>query len=123
MSIENTSARRHELHLLGALSEGADNYIRGMEKAGQAQLVHSELIPTERHGITNEELSTHGFVLGSTDDGDPLFQHAALPIGWTKRPTDHDMWSEILDNEERVRFRIFYKAAFYDRRAHMSRAR
>jgi hypothetical protein len=122
MSIENTSTRPGELHLLGALSEGTDSYIGGMEKAGEAQLVASAVIPTER-SVPDAELTDLGFVLGALVEGDPLFQNCTVPDGWTKRPTDHDMWSEILDNEERVRFRIFYKAAFYDRRAAMDRAR
>lgn len=122
MSIENTSTRPPELHLLGALSEGADGYIGGMEKSGQAQVVASAVIPTDRN-VPDAELTDLGFVLGAVVEGDTLFQNCTLPDGWTKRPTDHDMWSEILDNEERVRFRIFYKAAFYDRRAAMARAR
>lgn len=122
MTIENTSSRDPLVHLVGGLG-GLDRYIGEMEKAGQSQVVASELIPTDRRGITNEELSTLGFVLGSTDEDDPLFQHAALPVGWAKKPTDHDMWSDIVDDEGRVRFNVFYKAAFYDRSAHMSRAR
>ena len=121
--IENTSTRPPELHLLGGLTEGLDGYIGGMEKAGQAQFVGSDLIPTDRDAITDDDLVQLGFVLGPTVEGDPLFQTCSLPDGWTKRAADHDMWSHILDNEERVRFQVFYKAAFYDRRAAMSRAR
>ena len=33
--------------------------------------------------------------------------------------TDHSMWSNILDQNGMVRGKMFYKAAFYDRSAHM----
>ena len=41
-----------------------------------------------------------------------------MPQGWTRRATDHDMHSEILDEAGKIRISVFYKAAFYDRRAH-----
>jgi hypothetical protein len=40
-----------------------------------------------------------------------------LPDGWQKRATDHDMWSELVDADGVVVASMFYKAAFYDRRA------
>ena len=59
-----------------------------------------------------------GIVFG--EDVDDLFVSCVLPEGWSKRPTDHSMWSDLVDNKDRVRARIFYKAAFYDRRAYLS---
>lgn len=49
--------------------------------------------------------------------GDPLFCHAELPAGWHKEATDHSMWSNLVDDKGRIRAKIFYKAAFYDRDA------
>lgn len=50
---------------------------------------------------------------------DELFISAAFPPGWTKKSTDHSMWSRLVDNHVRERASIFYKAAFYDRSAHI----
>lgn len=111
--IENTAKREPALHLLGALSEGSDGYIGGMEAAGQRQLVHSDQVPTEG----SDALAELGFTLGDVVAGDPLFRHVTLPEDWTKQGTDHAMHSQILDPLGRKRVGIFYKAAFYDRRA------
>jgi hypothetical protein len=50
---------------------------------------------------------------------DPIFCLAELPKGWKKRPTEHSMWSELVDENNVVKAEIFYKAAFYDRSAFM----
>lgn len=42
-----------------------------------------------------------------------------LPDGWKKVGTNHDMHSDLVDETGKVRASIFYKAAFYDRRADM----
>lgn len=115
--IENTSQRDAMIHLLGSMSEGSDGYIRGMEAAGQRQLVNSTSFPTEAPIAALEAL---GFVFGPVDSGDPMFRPAQLPAGWRKEGSDHDMWSYVLDEKGRKRVSIFYKAAFYDRRAHAS---
>jgi hypothetical protein len=92
--------------------------IERMEAAGQAQLCVSDVLPKEMRP-SREAYERMGFVFGAPVDGDPLFVHATLPAGWTKAPTDHSMWCKILDAKGRPRVEIFYKAAFYDRRADM----
>ncbi len=67
---------------------------------------------------SRETLKQMGITLGA--EVDDLFVKAQLPDGWTKRATDHAMWSDLLDEQGRRRAAIFYKAAFYDRSAHMS---
>jgi len=52
-------------------------------------------------------------------DGKDLFIECVMPAGWKKVPTDHSMWSNLLDDKGRIRANIFYKAAFYDRDAFM----
>lgn len=106
--------------LLGAAMGGAsaDELIGGMEAAGQRQLVASQLLPTDTHK-TDAEFEALGFVFGDPVDDDPMFRHATLPKGWTKRGSDHDMWSYVVDEHGRERVAVFYKAAFYDRHAHM----
>lgn len=55
--------------------------------------------------------------------GDAIFQMAQLPKGWEIKRTDHSMWTKLCDEKGRERASIFYKAAFYDRSAHMSVSR
>lgn len=124
MTIENTSERAAELHLLGTMAEGQSKYIENMEASGQKQLVASTSLPSELldngcDGEAKAMLVSWGFVFSDPDPSDPLFMPATLPPGWTKAGTDHDMWSDVLDDQGRKRIGVFYKAAFYDRKAHM----
>lgn len=88
------------------------------ESVGQGELVRSELLPSDMQG-RREAFEKMGFKFGEPVDGDPMFLKAALPEGWKKQRTDHAMWSKIVDENGRDRAKVFYKAAFYDRRAHM----
>jgi hypothetical protein len=92
--------------------------IEAQEAAGQAMLCASEQLPKEIRGATREQLETIGFKFGA--DVDELFAKCTLPPGWKKRATDHSMHSDLIDGKGRVRAGIFYKAAFYDRRASIS---
>lgn len=106
--------------LMEALAGGAEGAVERQEARGQQKLVVSDVLPTAIRGARGEEtLKEWGIELGDYVDGDQLFRHATLPEGWQKRPTDHSMWSELVDAEGRVRANIFYKAASYDRKAHM----
>lgn len=116
--IENTAGRDPMLHLLGALG-GMDGFIEGMEKQGQQQLVHSDRLPTEVHGGTDEDFIALGFSFGAPDAGDAMFRPATLPEGWKREGSEHSMWSYVVDANGRKRVEIFYKAAFYDRSAFM----
>lgn len=106
------------------LAEGMTNHgdpsraIEEMEANGQAQLVNSDRLPTAARPNDAAFLAV-GFTLGDPDPSDVLFRPATLPAGWRRRRTDHSMWSEIVDELGRKRAAIFYKAAFYDRRADM----
>ena len=88
--------------------------IEAQEAEGQKCFVSDETLPIE---CPREELEALGFQFG--DKVDSLFVACRFPNGWSKRPTDHSMWSELIDPEGTVRGSIFYKAAFYDRRAFM----
>jgi hypothetical protein len=70
-------------------------------------------------GNTVEEFEALGFKLGDPDPQDSLFRPVTLPEGWRREASDHAMWSNIVDPNGRKRVAIFYKAAFYDRKAHM----
>ncbi|MGV9427134.1 hypothetical protein ACWDO7_22960 [Streptomyces sp. NPDC003656] len=121
MPIENTQdPRSRDLTALLVLATGdGDSVLGAQERAGQAQLVHSDQLPTELHS-PREDFEAVGFTFGIPDPRDPLFQPATLPDGWTKVPTDHDMWTYIVDQVGRRRASVFYKAVFNDRRAHMA---
>lgn len=112
--IENTSRRDPIVHTVGSLVDGTDKYVTDVEAAGQRQFVTSAAMPKEGPW---DQLEALGFVRGEGVDGDDLFIGATLPAGWAKRSTDHSMWSMIVDQRGVERVEIFYKAAFYDRRA------
>lgn len=88
--------------------------IEAQEKRGQAALVASTNMPKEMHP-GREAFERLGFAFG--DVVDDLFVQATLPPGWTRAATDHSMHSDILDEKGRKRVGVFYKAAFYDRKA------
>lgn len=89
------------------------------EKEGQKSFVTSETLPTDIRESEKQTLENFGLKFGEKVQGDPMFQHVELPEGWKKIPTDHSMWSDLVDEKGKVRANIFYKAAFYDRSAHL----
>jgi hypothetical protein len=107
--------------LASALIASTPGGIERQEAAGQSALVEGATLPKEIHGATREQLTALGFRFGA--DADELFVMCELPPGWTKRATDHSMHSELMDEQGRKRASIFYKAAFYDRRADMGMLR
>lgn len=91
--------------------------IERMEAAGQRELVNSDRLPSKMGD--QAEYEALGFTFGPVDESDPLFRPATLPPGWRREGSDHAMWSYLHDEHGRQRVGIFYKAAFYDRRADM----
>lgn len=91
--------------------------IEAQEAQGQRDLcVNGGLLPIDGGRRYQGEFEVIGIkFLGKADD---LFYKVELPQGWRIAPTDHSMWSELLDAKCRKRAGIFYKAAFYDRSAH-----
>lgn len=113
--------------LAAAASGNLDNFlaattpggIEDQEAAGQVTFVSNATLPKEMlHGCDREKLEQMGIKFGA--DMDDLFVTAQLPDGWKKKATNHSMWSDLIDEKGRKRAAIFYKAAFYDRRAHIS---
>jgi hypothetical protein len=80
-------------------------------------LVNSTDLPVKMNSGTDADLIALGFTLGEPHASDPMFRPATLPAGWSKKGTDHSMWSQVVDEHGRKRLSIFYKAAFYDRDA------
>ena len=114
-----TAALRGDLE--NALIAATPGGIGRQEAEGQRTLVASTMLPKVIHGATRERLTALGFKFGA--DVDDLFLECELPAGWTKVATDHSMHSDVLDEQGRCRASIFYKAAFYDRSAHMRMSR
>lgn len=94
--------------------------IMAQEARGQDQLVESELLPTSIAPDDKKILEDAGVKFGEPLKDDRLFCKAELPAGWKKIPTEHSMWSKLVDETGKERASIFYKAAFYDRDAFMS---
>ncbi len=106
------AAARGDLH--NAIAAATPGGIEAQEKAGQALLVASTNMPKDMRP-SQEAFERVGFKFGN--EVDELFFSATLPAGWKRAATDHSMHSKILDEQGRDRVSIFYKAAFYDRRA------
>lgn len=122
MGIQNTTETTRDPEtamalLVSAAVLGSDVTLEAVEWKGQHQLVTSDLLPTDCNTAAFEAA---GFTFGDPVPGDPLFRKATMPPGWTRGASDHAMYSHILDEHGRERVSVFYKAAHYDRRAHMS---
>jgi len=104
--------------LYNAIISETPGGIEAQEAQGQKDFVADETLPKEFLYSTRQELESMGVTFG--DDIDDLFVSVQLPEGWKKVPTAHSMWSRLLDERGRERASIFYKAAFYDRNAHIS---
>lgn len=117
--IRNTSKDTRASLLLASLVGTAD-IIHAQEKQGQREVVASQSLP--RRGLVDMKkmLDHFGFRLVGNVEGDDLFANFIFPEGWKLVPTDHSMWSKLKDPQGRARASIFYKAAFYDRGAHIS---
>jgi hypothetical protein len=112
---------------LAALAKGdMDNFmvaatpggIEAQEKAGQTSFVAGSSLPKDMQRCTRADFEKMGFTFGK--DVDDLFVAVSMPTGWKKVATEHSMWSDLVDDKGRKRAGIFYKAAFYDRNAHIS---
>lgn len=118
----NTGKSDPETMLHLALVLGGDGFVERQEAEGQESFVESDTLP-KKSGLTlkNQDdrkiLESFGFQFLGDVQGDDLFEYVKLPPGWSKKPTDHSMWSKIVDDQGRERVLIFYKAAFYDRDA------
>lgn len=96
--------------------------IERQEAQGQAALCESAQLPKDlggwNKGDVKAEYAKHGIRV--IDEADDIFFNVQLPEGWKLVPTDHSMHNDLLDEKGRRRAGIFYKAAFYDRSAHIN---
>ena len=104
--------------LAEAMLIGSNAAIGAQEARGQRELAASDVLPVK--GTEDAKVwEAMGIKLGDPVKGDSIFREATFPSGWKKEPTDHPMWSNLVDGKGRKRAAIFYKAAFYDRSAHI----
>lgn len=123
--VENTSdtasnPRKCALFLASGALYGGPQAITAQNIAGLQQLLESDLLPVR--GAFQQDRSRLlqlGFNFGLIVEADPLFVEAQLPPGWSKGDVGERGFS-ILDEQQRPRFSVFYKAAFYDRQASMN---
>ena len=112
--ITDTTKLHPLVYLMAAMSEQHP----GAEACGQTELVQSTQLPRKMDPDNcRVYLESLGFTF--TEGTDALFIDATMPAGWTKRATDHAMWTDLLDPQGHVRACIFYKAASYHREAFM----
>jgi hypothetical protein len=107
-----------------ALAASTPNGIEKQEKAGQLELCKtSNKLPKDMHFCNKEDFEKLGIKF--LEDIDKLFVKVELPIGWSIKPAEpysesaraNNMWSDLVDNNGAIRAQIFYKAAFYDKKA------
>lgn len=116
--VEDTTKSQHPEWLRGLLPRA----IEMQESVGQKELCEgSKDLPryTSDRDDTIPTYKKMGIKI-LDDKSDDLFVTVQLPEGWRIIPTDHSMWNKLVDSKNRVRGHIFYKAAFYDRSAHIS---
>lgn len=122
----NTSleARESPMVMLSQIVvSGVSRAILHQEEQGQQSFVGSDTLPTDmgRHGLDAKAiLEAFGVKFLGVVSGDDLFQYVELPQGWKKEATSESMFSKLIDDRGRERAVIFYKAAFYDRSAHLA---
>lgn len=97
---------------------GGSGAIEAQEAQGQRELLQATTLPSDTRG-RDTEFEALGFKFGDVVPNDRLFRETTLPAGWSKQGTDHAMHTRIVDERGIERVSVFYKAAFYDRRADM----
>lgn len=98
--------------------------IEAQEAAGQRKLVaHADRLPirgTMDDDANRKKWEAAGFVFGEPiqEGRNLVFVACTFPPGWKLKPSDHSMWSFVIDPTGRERAKVFFKAAFYDYNAH-----
>ena len=106
-----------QLMLLEALLVGSEKAFDAQMERGQKELVGSLELPIQ--GSSDPEFLKSPIKIAPFDPKNPdkpraLFRKATLPPGWTKRASDHSLWSHVCDEKGCRRASVFYKADFCD---------
>lgn len=116
MNIKNTSKNPNPEWLMG----GNPKAIEAQEARGQKELCNSNQLPkTDGFKDIKDEYEKLGIKVLGESKGDEIWYDVILPKDWKIEPTEHTMWSKLLDNQNKEIGMIFYKAAFYDRSCHI----
>lgn len=106
-----------DLAALAGMALGVSAMATVVERDGQRGLVQSQArLPKMMDDEDRKALKKAGVKFGKVQD-DGLFVQAKLPPGWRVLPTDHALWSDLVDDRGRKRASVFYKAAPWDRNA------
>jgi hypothetical protein len=106
-----------QLGIIGNVMSGGDggDGVLAAEAAGASAFVNAEVLP--KQGIQD---GVDAGLVEITSDADDLFYNVKLPEGWEKKSGVPDpRHISLLDPKGNIRASIFYKAAFYDRKADM----
>ncbi len=79
----------------------------------------NSVMMAKRMKPSKEEWEQLGFTFTDIPDDDILCR-ATLPKGWTLEETDHCLWTDIKDENGRIRGSMYYNSLPYDRSARMS---
>jgi hypothetical protein len=108
-------AQQLDILARGLVGGDPSDSVLAAEAAGAQSFVQSEVLPKD--GV--QEGVKAGLV-EITGDADDLFCNVKLPEGWEKKSEARDpRHIALYDANGCVRASIFYKAAFYDRKANM----
>jgi hypothetical protein len=110
----NPEIRLDSLPMFG----GNPQIILHQEKEQQEKLVNSSRLPREMEKEEKAKLIEFGVKF--LDPLDDLFYEVVLPEKWEIIPTDHSMWSHLVDQNGIKIGSIFYKGSWYDQSAHFS---
>lgn len=91
--------------------------LEAMEKKGQDEAVATTMLPAKIYD--KEEWEGLGFTFGDPDPKEPLWRPSTMPKGWSRKGSDHPMWTNLIDACGNCRGQFFYKASFWDRDALM----
>lgn len=87
------------------------------EKKDNVEIIDGVVMPREMHP-SRKDWEDLGFTFNDIP-GDNVLCVATLPEGWSIKPTDQPMWSDVVDENGITRGDMFYRASTYDRDAHM----
>jgi len=104
-----------EITMLALGADGVEVYNRVKQRHLAADAdAHDVTLPTP--GSNDPVWTKMGVIYGDpVKDDEKFFRHATIPAGWKIVPTDHYMYSNLVDDKGRPRAQIGFKAAFYDR--------
>ena len=114
--IKNTSKTPNPEWLMG----GNPSAIENQEAEGQKEFCNSSQLPrTDGYNDVKAQYEMMGIRVLRKTEGDDLFYDVELPSNWKIKATDHSMWSNLKNEKGKIIASMFYKAAFYDRGAHI----